>query len=68
MRWRTTGLCTLSLVTLTGCPDAFGRGGRIDRAAHKDALELRQKYCSDAERERFCKDRSSPTCIEHCGG
>lgn len=68
MRWKTLLLCVLSLLGATGCPDAFGKGGRIDRAAHQDAMELRQRYCSDAERARFCKDPQSAECREQCGG
>jgi hypothetical protein len=70
MRWRTAGLCALSLLTLTGCPEEFGKEGRIQRAAHRDALELIQKHCTQAEYERYCEGGRERTakCIEECGG
>lgn len=69
MRWRTAGLCALCLVT-TGCPEEFGKEGRIQRAAHKDALELIQKQCTHAEYRDYCGGGREKTakCIEECGG
>jgi len=69
MGWRTAGLCALCLVT-TGCPEEFGKEGRIQRAAHKDALELIQKPCSREAFEKCCDGgrEQSEQCREACGG
>lgn len=70
MRWRIAGGCALSLVVMTGCPEDFGKEGTIDRAIHRDALELIQKHCSTREYERFCAGGRDKTaeCIQACGG
>lgn len=70
MRWRTAGLCALGLVAMTGCPEEFGKEGRIQRAAHTDALELIQKQCTLAEYRVYCEGGREKTakCIEECGG
>lgn len=69
MHWRTAGLCVLSLVALTACPEEFGKGGRIDQAAHQDALELIQRRCSPADARKYCEGdkKQSEECIKHCG-
>lgn len=55
MRWQSAWTCTLALVTLTGCPEEFGKEGRIQRAIHQDMMELHQKYCSDEDIRAFCE-------------
>lgn len=69
MRWWKAGLSALSLVLITGCPDGFGKGGRVDRAVRQDMLELHRKYCSEDDLERFCGGamKNSATCIRMCG-
>jgi len=69
MRWTTAGLCALCLMTMTGCPEEFGKEGRIQRAAHQDALELIQKQCTRADFERYCEGgrEASEKCREVCG-
>jgi len=69
MRWRTAGLCALSLVAMAGCEDGFVKGGRIDRAVHKDVMELYRKHCSEEELITFCggEKKDSPECNRACG-
>ncbi len=69
MWWRTAGLCLVSLVGLTGCPETFGRDGAIDQAAHEDALERIHQECSDVERRQYCGGgrENSVECRERCG-
>lgn len=69
MRWRTAGLCALSLAVMTGCPEEFGKEGRINRAVHKDVMELYRKHCSADELLLFCggAKKNSPECIRACG-
>ncbi len=62
-------LLVLSTLALTGCPSEFGRGGRIDRAVHKDGQEqLGIKSCSDAYKKEVCEgpQRDDQKCLE-CG-
>lgn len=67
MRWRAVGVGVLSLGAMLGCPDDYGREGTIDRAVHKDAVELQGKRCSEEERKRYCKNTKSAECREKCG-
>ena len=69
MRWRTAGLCALSLVTMTGCPEEFGKEGRVQRAVHQDVMELSRKHCSKDDLATFCggAKKNSPECILACG-
>jgi hypothetical protein len=70
MRWQTAGSLVPLLVGLTGCPDTYGRGGTIEQAVHKDALELHRKYdCPQHVYDAYCRGNTqSPECLEHCGG
>jgi hypothetical protein len=70
MWWRTAGLCLVSLVGLTGCPETFGRDGAIDQAAHEDALERIRPECSAKDRRKYCGDgrENSAECLKYCGG
>ena len=70
MQWRTVGLCALSLVTMTGCPEDFGKDGQMDQAIRKDLLELLQLQCPRAEFERYCNGGRENTeeCRNACGG
>jgi hypothetical protein len=55
MRWKILGVCLLSLAGGLGCPHAFGRGGTIDKAMHKDLMEqLKNGPCSERDRRRYC--------------
>lgn len=69
MRWRTAGLCALSLTVMTGCPEEFGKEGRINRAIHQDVMELHRKDCSEEELRTFCGGvlKDSPECRKACG-
>lgn len=69
MRWKTAGLCVLALVGSLGCPHAFGRGGTIDRAAHKDVEQAFDfEECTEEEYQENCKpDHTSEKCRKACG-
>lgn len=69
MRWGTIGLCVLSLVTLTGCPDDFGKGGQIDRAVFKDMMESVQETCPPEVFDVVCTNGKEHTeeCRKACG-
>lgn len=70
MRWPTAGLWALSLVTLTGCPEEFGKNGRINKAVHKDVMAMLRENCSNEELAKFCPQGAelSDECLERCGG
>jgi hypothetical protein len=62
-----TGLCLL--VGALGCPHAFGRGGTIDRAAHKDAEAMfDEEECPPKETlAEYCATDPDPkACYERC--
>jgi hypothetical protein len=67
MRWQKVGLAALALLGTTHCPHSFGREGTIDRAIHKDTMELYQAGCTDEERADICKDFHPRKCEEICG-
>jgi len=69
MRWLTAGLCALSLVAMTGCDDGFTKGGRIDRAVHKDVMESLRKTCSRVDVQKYCSEgqEKSEECLKRCG-
>ncbi|XXF78127.1 hypothetical protein P2318_34550 [Myxococcaceae bacterium GXIMD 01537] len=69
MNGRTAVLCALALLAMTGCPEEFGKEGRIHRAVHKDTLERLESRCSALEYERYCGDDRdrSPECLKRCG-
>jgi len=69
MRWLQATLGLLALQLAMGCPSEFGREGRIDKAVHKDSMEIVRKNCSDEERKAVCGpgQERSEACLE-CGG
>ena len=69
MPWKTAVLCALALVGTLGCPHAFGRGGTVDKAAHKDVKEqLDTTRCNEDELKRYCgEDADEDECAERCG-
>jgi hypothetical protein len=68
MQWRTAGTGALFLVGLLGCPHEYGREGTVDRAVHKDVMELQRKRCSTDELQKFCgNNKKSKQCREKCG-
>jgi hypothetical protein len=69
MHWKTAALCALTLVGTLGCPHAFGRGGTIDKASHKDAREaLELGDCTEDDYRQYCEpDANNEQCIEKCG-
>ena len=69
MRWMTAGLCALCLVGMTGCPETYRKGGRLDRAMRKDIEEqLVQHTCDDRVWELICESgrKLDERCIEEC--
>ena len=54
---------------MTGCDDGFTKGGRIDRAVHKDVMESLRKTCSQDELRTFCAKgkEQSEECLKRCG-
>jgi hypothetical protein len=68
MRGKRLWVCTLSLVGTLGCPHAFGRGGTIDRAIHKDLMErLKGGPCSDRDLRQFCAiGMDVESCLDKC--
>jgi len=70
MRRGTAWICALWLAALTGCPETYRRGGRVDRAALKDAKEkIPDRTCDDDTYELYCADdEESEECLKHCGG
>lgn len=68
MRWRTICVCAVSLVAMTGCPEEFGKYGRINKAIHKDLMERLQKKCTRAQIDEFCADEEQlEECLKWCG-
>ena len=58
---------TLVLLGGTGCPHAFGRGGTIDRAIHKDVIaSLRKADCTPQKVREACGDELYDLCMEEC--
>lgn len=68
MRWRTCWLGVLSLVAMTGCPEEYGIGGRVDQAVRKDMLEGIPKQCTDDDLEKYCgPGKPVEECQKQCG-
>jgi hypothetical protein len=69
MRGRLAGMGMLLFLTVTGCPFEFGKDGRVDKAAHRDSMEIVRKQCSKEERARFCDGGRQHTaeCLRVCG-
>jgi hypothetical protein len=59
----------LWLVALLGCAETYRRGGRADRAAHKDVVDrIPIRVCSDDDYELYCADdEESEECLRNCG-
>lgn len=68
MRWKTAWVCALPLVGALGCPHAFGRGGTIDKAMHRDLMEqLKNGPCSQDDLARLCRPgMSTEKCLDEC--
>lgn len=69
MRWKTAGVCALLLAGSLGCPHAFGRGGTIDKAMHKDLMEqLKNGKCTQSDRNLYCPVGGDvEECLDKCG-
>ena len=69
MRWKAVGVFVLLLAGTLGCPHAFGRGGTIDKAMHKDLMEqLEDGQCSQTDIERICSPGGDvEACLKECG-
>lgn len=70
MRGPTAALCVLSLLVLSGCVEDFAKNGRIDKAVHKDVMEMLRKNCTEKQLQQFCPltDELSQECLNRCGG
>ena len=68
MRWKTAWGFALLLAGSLGCPHAFGRGGTIDKAMHKDLMEqLEGGHCTRSDLEIFCPPGGDvETCLKNC--
>lgn len=72
MRWGMVLMSLLALVGGAGCPHAFGKGGTIDRAVHKDdkrrlAPPKQQEVCpSQEELDQLCAEPEDPICPIDC--
>ena len=70
-RAHAVGLWLCVLGGLAACPEVHRPGGKLDRAAHKDALErIHEAGCDAKVYEDLCPDDVEPTeeCIARCGG
>lgn len=57
----------LVLLGETGCPHAFGRGGSIDRAIHKDVIaSSRKDDCDPQTVLEVCGDEPYDLCMQEC--
>lgn len=69
MRWRHLAVGMLSALALTGCPSEFGKDGRVSKAAHKDAMGITRRICSEQELWEVCKGpNKDPDKCHECGG
>ncbi|QAT88644.1 hypothetical protein EJ065_7119 [Corallococcus coralloides] len=70
-RAHAVGLWLCVLGGLAACPEVHRPGGKLDRAAHKDALErIHETGCAEDVYKRLCPGDTEPSkeCIERCGG
>ncbi|NNB86523.1 hypothetical protein [Corallococcus exiguus] len=70
-RAHAVGLWLCVLGGLAACPEVHRPGGKLDRAAHKDALEqIPDSSCASRDYQRLCPRDTEPSeeCIELCGG
>ncbi|RKG94837.1 hypothetical protein D7V97_38200 [Corallococcus sp. CA053C] len=68
-RAHSVGMWLFVLGCMTACPEAHRRGGLVDRAAHRDAVEqVPKEPCSDEDYERYClgEGDQSAECLENC--
>ncbi len=56
------------VVMLLGCPSEFGKDGRVNKAVHKDSLELVREECDPVVFDEWCDGgrENTPECIEAC--
>ncbi|RKH94675.1 hypothetical protein [Corallococcus sp. AB038B] len=70
-RAHAVGLWLCVLGGLAACPEVHRPGGKLDRAAHKDAMErIHDKRCDANDLKLLCPRDTEPSeeCIELCGG
>ncbi|NOK19063.1 hypothetical protein [Corallococcus carmarthensis] len=70
-RAHAVGLWLCVLGSMAACPEVHHPAGKLDRAAHKDALEqMPDSRCSARDYKRIGPDDTEPSeeCIELCGG
>lgn len=68
MVWRALCVGAVFLLALTGCPQEFGKNGRIDKAIHKDLMDQLRKSCSKELYQQHCAEGMSlDECLEWCG-
>jgi hypothetical protein len=69
MRWMSAGLYALCVLGMTGCPETYRRGGRLDRAMRQDMKEqLVPHTCSEDVWNRVCEegDKLDEECLREC--
>jgi len=59
----------MALILMTGCPSEFGKDGRVNKAVHKDAVELLLEECDTQIFDIWCDNgrENTPECIAKCG-
>jgi hypothetical protein len=70
MDYRHVPLLLWVLLTMTGCPHAFGKGGTIDRALLKDMMENTRPHkvtdCKPATLQAICLPETFEECRRQC--
>ena len=69
MRWMTAGLCALCLVGVTGCPETYRKGGRVDRAMRQDMKDqLVPHTCEERLWRLVCEsgEKLDEDCLQVC--
>lgn len=68
MVWRALCVGAAFLLSLTGCPEEFGKHGRINKAVHKDLMERLRQKCTTEQLNQFCKEGMlEEDSLEQCG-
>lgn len=68
-RAHSVGMWLFVLGCATACPEVHRRGGLVDRAAHRDAVEqVPKEECTPEIYARYCTgtDEPSADCLELC--
>ncbi|RKH39540.1 hypothetical protein [Corallococcus sicarius] len=68
-RAHSVGMWLFVLGCVTACPEVHRRGGLVDRAAHRDAVEqVPEDRCPPKDYALYCEgeDDQSAECLEKC--